>query len=497
MGKRPLKVREGNQTSKGKRPNGSTKGLLRNPELSKKRLLSIRRMWMWRRRGRAGSCFFSTPRKGVKHKSRSDRSSSSCNHPGDVKIQHPPDQEKGPTSRVVDGGELQGGCGEVCQPASPSTSNHIDCPQTPGMSGSRKGIQRQRKRKRKRRSGVGCIDKNMVNGFEKTAVDQQPRRDPVCPREACTTLGAQQVTDGKTSSRTSLSPVCKSLPGVGVSSESQLKHGVTHKALISTIKEFLDGFCRVYGSLIPLQKCDILRSLRWPDMDVQKRYGNIYSHSRNIVISFVTKYNSTVVRTMSPSFKVVYKKHTLTLEDLSTLADQNWLNDQVINMYGELIMESTDNKVHFLNSFFHHQLEMKGYEGVRRWTKQVNLFSKRLLLVPVHLEVHWSLVAIDPVHRSIQLYDSEWMALPEVTLGILKYLTSEAKEKRQKLFQTGWVVSANKETPQQNNENDCGVFVLEYCKRLAFRKPLAFSQKEIPNIRKRIYKELCERKLHV
>uniref|UniRef100_A0A8C6SCY5 Ubiquitin-like protease family profile domain-containing protein n=1 Tax=Neogobius melanostomus TaxID=47308 RepID=A0A8C6SCY5_9GOBI len=44
---------------------------------------------------------------------------------------------------------------------------------------------------------------------------------------------------------------------------------------------------------------------------------------------------------------------------------------QVINMYGELIMESADSKVHFLNSFFHKQLMDKGYEGVKRWTKQV------------------------------------------------------------------------------------------------------------------------------
>ena len=47
---------------------------------------------------------------------------------------------------------------------------------------------------------------------------------------------------------------------------------------------------------------------------------------------------------------------------------------------------------------------------------QVDLFSKQLLLVPVHLEVHWSLVAVDPGNRSIRLYDSELTALPEVTL---------------------------------------------------------------------------------
>lgn len=31
-----------------------------------------------------------------------------------------------------------------------------------------------------------------------------------------------------------------------------------------------------------------------------------------------------------PSFQLIYKKHTLSLDDLLTLADQNWLNDQVV-----------------------------------------------------------------------------------------------------------------------------------------------------------------------
>lgn len=37
-----------------------------------------------------------------------------------------------------------------------------------------------------------------------------------------------------------------------------------------------------------------------------------------------------IVQKPVPFFQVVYKKHTLTLDDLLTLADQNWLNDQVI-----------------------------------------------------------------------------------------------------------------------------------------------------------------------
>ncbi|XP_077955264.1 sentrin-specific protease 5 isoform X3 [Gasterosteus aculeatus] len=194
--------------------------------------------------------------------------------------------------------------------------------------------------------------------------------------------------------------------------------------------------------------------------------------------------------------QVVYKKHTLTLDDLSTLADQNWLNDQVINMYGELILESSHHQVHFLNSFFHRQLMTKGYDGVKRWTKQVDLFSKSLLLVPIHLEVHWCLVTADIEKKKICLYDSQGNALQKVARNILKYLMTEAKEKQHTDFESGWEVSYDEIIPQQTNENDCGVFILEYSRCLALAKPLQFSQRDIPKIRKRIYKELCDCKLH-
>ncbi|KAI3375159.1 hypothetical protein L3Q82_021684, partial [Scortum barcoo] len=260
---------------------------------------------------------------------------------------------------------------------------------------------------------------------------------------------------------------------------------VSLKVLTKGIHEFLDDFYRIYGSFIPLQKSNVLRHLT-------KRFNTDFSDQKNAIFSEVIKYRTAIVQKPVPSFRVVYRKHTLTLDDLSTLADQNWLNDQVMNMYGELIMESAHHKVHFLNSFFHRQLMTKGYDGVKRWTKQVDLFSKSLLLVPIHLEVHWCLVTADIVKKKICLYDSQGHALQKVARNILKYLMTEAKEKKQTSFENGWVVSFDEEIPQQTNENDCGVFVLEYSRCLALAKPLQFSQKDIPKIRKRIYKELCD-----
>uniref|UniRef100_A0A3Q1K9Z1 Ubiquitin-like protease family profile domain-containing protein n=1 Tax=Anabas testudineus TaxID=64144 RepID=A0A3Q1K9Z1_ANATE len=233
----------------------------------------------------------------------------------------------------------------------------------------------------------------------------------------------------------------------------------------------------MYGSLIPLQRSDVLSHLK-------RRFNTDFTDMKNVIISAVAKYQTVIIQKPVPFFQVVYKKHTLTLDDLSTLADQNWLNDQVMNMYGELIMESAHQEVHFLNSFFHRQLMTKGYDGVKRWTKQVDLFSKSLLLVPVHLEVHWS------------LYTNISFAFLEVTTSLHLSFFMLSKEKYYHAFS---VSHAQHEKllclTCFNASSLCVVFLFQYSRCLALSKPLQFSQKDIPKIRKRIYKELCECKL--
>lgn len=47
--------------------------------------------------------------------------------------------------------------------------------------------------------------------------------------------------------------------------------------------------------------------------------------------------------------------------------------------------------VNTFNTFFYPKLRSSGYSAVRRWTKKTDIFSKDILLVPVHLGVHWCL----------------------------------------------------------------------------------------------------------
>lgn len=44
----------------------------------------------------------------------------------------------------------------------------------------------------------------------------------------------------------------------------------------------------------------------------------------------------------------------------------------------------------------------------------MDLFSKALVFVPIHLEVHWCLVTADSDQKKIRLYDSQGNALQKV-----------------------------------------------------------------------------------
>ncbi|XP_032428582.1 uncharacterized protein LOC116726137 [Xiphophorus hellerii] len=259
--------------------------------------------------------------------------------------------------------------------------------------------------------------------------------------------------------------------------------------LKDAIHEFLESFYIKYGSFIPLAESDVLEHLK-------KTSNSDLSSSEVDIKAEMSRYRAGLASAPVAGFMVTYNKHNLRLEDLGTLEDQNWLNDQIINMYGELIMDVAEQKVHFFNSFFYKQLVAKGYEGVKRWTKKVDLFSKWLLLIPIHLEIHWSLIAITMATKTISYYDSQGIVFRHTTNNIMKYLQSEAREKKQAAFQKGWKIAIIKGIPQQKNDSDCGVFVLEYCRRLSVKQPLLFSQNNMPQIRKRIYKELCDCRLN-
>lgn len=68
---------------------------------------------------------------------------------------------------------------------------------------------------------------------------------------------------------------------------------------------------------------------------------------------------------------------------------------QVVNFYFNLIQDRSGKDglppVYVFNTFYYPKIMKDGHKGVRRWTKAVDIFSKDLILVPIHLGMHWCL----------------------------------------------------------------------------------------------------------
>uniref|UniRef100_A0A7N6AVI3 Ubiquitin-like protease family profile domain-containing protein n=1 Tax=Anabas testudineus TaxID=64144 RepID=A0A7N6AVI3_ANATE len=259
---------------------------------------------------------------------------------------------------------------------------------------------------------------------------------------------------------------------------------------MSCVTGILEESLQQYGSLIPIHVDDVGEKL-------QDIFSESFSqpHRKAVVQHLIQSFQRSSGSALAKTFRVNYKRHVLTMDDLGTLYGQNWLNDQVMNMYGDLVMDSVPEKVHFFNSFFYDKLRTKGYEGVKRWTKNVDIFQKDLLLIPIHLEVHWSLVSVDIPRRAITYFDSQRTLNRRCPKHIFKYLQAEAIKKDQQNFLTGWKGFFKMNVGRQNNDSDCGAFVLQYCKCLALGQPFSFGQQDMPRLRRQMYKELCHCKL--
>ncbi|OWK50258.1 Sentrin-specific protease 1, partial [Lonchura striata] len=174
---------------------------------------------------------------------------------------------------------------------------------------------------------------------------------------------------------------------------------------------------------------------------------------------------------------------TITRKDIQTLNNLNWLNDEIINFYMNLLMERSKDKdlptVHAFNTFFFTKLKTAGYQAVKRWTKKVDIFSVDLLLVPIHLGVHWCLAVVDFRKKTITYYDSMGGINSEACRILLQYLKQESLDKKRKEFDTnGWALLSKKsqEIPQQMNGSDCGMFACRYAECISKDKPINFTQ---------------------
>ncbi|XP_032761488.1 sentrin-specific protease 2-like [Rattus rattus] len=190
-------------------------------------------------------------------------------------------------------------------------------------------------------------------------------------------------------------------------------------------------------------------------------------------------------------------KLKITRGDMQTLKNGQWLNDEVINFYMNLLVQRNENQgypaLHAFSTFFYPKLKHGGYNSVKRWTRGINLFEKELILVPIHQRVHWSLVVIDLRKRSIVYLDSMGQTGENICETIFHYLQNESKTRRDiELDPVEWKQYSltSQEIPQQLNGSDCGMFTCKYADYISRDQPVTFSQQHMPLFRKRMVWEI-------
>ncbi|XP_065604470.1 sentrin-specific protease 2 [Cyrtonyx montezumae] len=195
-------------------------------------------------------------------------------------------------------------------------------------------------------------------------------------------------------------------------------------------------------------------------------------------------------------------KLKVTREDIQTLSDCQWLNDEIINFYMNLLVERNkkDNypAVYAFSTFFYPKFISSGYGAVRRWTRNVNLFKHDIILIPIHLREHWTLVVVDVRKKTIVYFDSLGKKGDSICETVFHYLQGESWEKQKvKLSCSEWTHHnmESHEIPQQSNKHDCGVFVCKYADYVSRDKPITFTENHMPYFRKRMVWEIIHQQL--
>lgn len=154
-------------------------------------------------------------------------------------------------------------------------------------------------------------------------------------------------------------------------------------------------------------------------------------------------------------------------------------------------------KVFAMNTFFFGKFQREGYAGVRRWTRNDDIFSYDIVLVPIHIGgIHWCMSVIHMGSKTIQNYDSMGYPNNAVSESLAKYVSDESMDKKNVALNINeWRIRSAQNCPQQENQSDCGVFSCAIAEFITRDAPIAFDQQHMQYFRSKMIFEISVGKL--
>ncbi|WZZ13522.1 ubiquitin-like-specific protease 1D [Brassica napus] len=208
------------------------------------------------------------------------------------------------------------------------------------------------------------------------------------------------------------------------------------------------------------------------------------------------------------------------LKDLECLAPQEFLNSPVMNFYIRFLQEQqVSNYCHFFNTYFYKKLsdavtnkgndKAASFLKLRRWWKGIDLFRKAYIFIPIHEDVHWSLIIVcipdkeDESGLTILHLDSLGVhPKRSIVENVKRFLKDEWNFLNQDddyssnlpISEKLWrnlprrINEADIKVPQQKNDFDCGPFVLFFIKRFIEEAPQRLKRKDLGMFDKKWFK---------
>ncbi|UJR25208.1 hypothetical protein I4U23_006560 [Adineta vaga] len=167
--------------------------------------------------------------------------------------------------------------------------------------------------------------------------------------------------------------------------------------------------------------------IKCPKSDIQcisgSRADELYNLTRFAKLSiptpkktlFILNTNDLMAKTVGLNNNTI--RFDLSSDDLHCLNEGEFLNDNIIDfylqyIYHEKISEEDRQRTYLFNSFFYKRLTQKDnrdnpnisaaerrYNRVKRWLRDVDLFTKTYIIVPINQNAHWYIVIIQNLNN--------------------------------------------------------------------------------------------------
>ena len=124
------------------------------------------------------------------------------------------------------------------------------------------------------------------------------------------------------------------------------------------------------------------------------------------------------------------------------------------------------------------------------WSKNIDIFNFEKVFFPINISgIHWVLVIALMQQKRILYRDALGRDGKKYTSTTLKYLVDESKQLDNDVMNPDdWVVEQIPplDSPKQENDSDCGMFVCMYADYMLQDLPEQFSQVDMPMLRNKL-----------